>query len=453
MAKRVLVVDDEAPIRSTLARVLGRPGYEVVGAGTLSHARATLPDLRPHLVLLDLQLPDGHGLDLLPAVEKAVPDGDVIVMTGMDDLSVAIEAMRAGAYDFLTKPLEPEALLEVVERCFQDQVARRTAPEMSDVGIKPQRLIGRDPGMVEAFKLMGMAATSRSPVLIRGESGTGKELVARSIHRHQMPDRPFVAVNCAALPDGLLESELFGHERGAFTGASTSRKGSLELAGEGTLLLDEIGDTTPSFQTKLLRVLQDGEYARLGAERTQQLRARVMAATHRPLEEMIDREEFRSDLYFRLRVIEITVPPLSKRRGDIPRLARYLLASAASRLEKAVHRIPSDVMEVLVHHDWPGNVREMENAVTRAVALAKGPAITADGLGLKDGLGAGGPSDDGSLRGAGGQLVPTDSEALEDIIRAHTRAVLERTDGNKREAARRLDISPARLYRILDEEG
>ena len=452
MAKRVLVVDDEAPIRSTLARILDEPDYRVVGVGTLSRARATLDDLRPHLVLLDLQLPDGHGLDLLPALDETTPEADVIVMTGMDDLSVAIEAMRAGAYDFLAKPLEPDALREVVERCFKDQVARRTASAAPETGMKPQRLIGRDPGMVEAFKLMGMAATSRSPVLIRGESGTGKELVARSIHRHQMPDRPFVAVNCAALPDGLLESELFGHERGAFTGAEASRTGSLEQAGEGTLLLDEIGDTTPAFQTKLLRVLQEGEYARLGAERTQRLRARVMAATHRPLEEMIERGAFRSDLYFRLRVIEITVPPLAERRGDIPRLARYLLASAASRLEKPVHRIPSEVMDVLVHHDWPGNVRELENAVTRAVALARGPAITVDGLGLRDGVGRDGSAAaevDGAREG---QVVPTDSEVLDDVIRAHARAVLRRADGNKREAARRLEISPARLYRILDED-
>lgn len=461
MPNKILIVEDYAPQRIVLQKLLRQAGMEVVAAEDLREARGRIESETPDVVLLDLQLPDGSGIDLLAELKASLPDGDVIVMTGMDDLSVAVEAMQSGAYDFLAKPFDRETILDVLHRCLQDQSARSELGRGPDAPDERSRrnLVGSDPKMLEVFKLMGMAATSRSPVLIRGASGTGKELVARSIHQHQMPDRPFLAVNCAALPDGLLESELFGYERGAFTGASTSRKGSLELAGDGTLLLDEIGDTSPSFQTKLLRVLQEREFTPLGAERTRPLRARVMAATHRPLEEMIGSEEFRSDLYFRLRVIEIAVPTLTERRQDIPRIALHLLGVAASRLDKPVHHIPGDVMGALVDHPWKGNVRELENALTRAVAVAKGPAITLEGLGLGDRAFPASPAE--ARRGSHGgvEARPADAseepavvENLDAVVRMHVVTVLERSEGNKREAARRLGISPARLYRILSED-
>lgn len=461
MPSTILIVEDHAPQRLVLEKILRQAGMDVVVAEDLGRARERIASAAPDIVLLDLQLPDGSGIDLLGELQGSLPEGDVIVMTGMDDLSVAVEAMQTGAYDFLAKPFDRETILDVVTRCLRDQAARSelgSGPGASDD--RPSRsLVGSDPRMLEVFKLMGMAATSRSPVLIRGASGTGKELVARSIHEHQMSDRPFLAVNCAALPDGLLESELFGYERGAFTGASTSRKGSLELAGDGTLLLDEIGDTSPSFQTKLLRVLQEREFTPLGAERARPLRARVMAATHRPLEEMVESEEFRSDLYFRLRVIEIALPTLAERRQDIPRISLHLLGIAAGRLDKDVHHIPGDVMRVLVDHPWEGNVRELENALTRAVAVAKGPAITLEGLGLSNRVS---PASLPQARRADLGAVEAPSadageasglvENLDVVVRMHVMSVLERAEGNKREAARRLGISPARLYRILSED-
>lgn len=461
MPKKILIVEDYAPQRIVLQKLLRQAGMEVVEAEDLAEARERIGSETPDVVLLDLQLPDGSGIDLLGELKASLPDGDVIVMTGMDDLSVAVEAMQSGAYDFLAKPFNRETILDVVNRCLQDQTARSQLGEEPDArhDRMPRRLVGSDPKMLEVFKLMGMAATSRSPVLIRGASGTGKELVARSIHEHQMPDRPFQAINCAALPDGLLESELFGHERGAFTGASTSRKGSLELAGDGTLLLDEIGDTSPSFQTKLLRVIEEREFTPLGAERARPLRARVIAATHRPLEELIGSEKFRSDLYFRLRVIEIALPTLAERRQDIPRIALHLLGVAASRLGKPAQHIPPDVMGALVDHPWKGNVRELENTLTRAAALAKGPSITLEGLNLRDHAIAAVRRDEG--RGAheeGPADTPRPSEEhsvvedLDEVVRLHVIRVLERAEGNKREAARRLGISPARLYRILSED-
>ena len=457
MPKRILIVEDDDAQRSVLRRILRREGMDILVAPDLATARSQATE-GPDLVLLDLQLPDGSGLEILGSLKRTNPDGDIIVMTGMDDLSIAVEAMQRGAYDFVAKPFELDTILELVGRCLSDQDERRAAGAAAAVGegASVSKLVGAAPRMLEVFKLMGMAATSRSPVLIRGASGTGKELVARTIHQHQMADRPFVAVNCAALPDGLLESELFGHERGAFTGAQTSRRGALEMAGDGTLLLDEIGDTSPSFQTKLLRVLQEREFTPLGSERARPLKARVMAATHRPLETMIEEGDFRADLYFRLRVVEITVPALAERRQDIPRIAMHLLRSAAERLEKPVHHIPPDVMDALMSHAWPGNVRELENALTRAVALSRGPNVTLDALGLTD---LPQPSDvaaGGNGMGQDAEGVPTPSpepvEELDEVVRAHVLDVLARVDGNKREAARRLGISPARLYRIIADE-
>ncbi len=457
MPKRILIVEDDDAQRSVLRRALRREGMDVLLAPDLATARSQAAEA-PDLVLLDLQLPDGSGLEILGDLKKANPDGDVIVMTGMDDLSIAVEAMQRGAYDFLAKPFDRETILGLVGRCLSDQEERRAAGAAAVGGGKASagKLVGAAPKMLEVFKLMGMAATSRSPVLIRGPSGTGKELVARTIHSHQMDDRPFLAVNCAALPDGLLESELFGHERGAFTGAQTSRRGALELAGDGTLLLDEIGDTSASFQTKLLRVIQEREFTPLGSERARPLKARVMAATHRPLETMIEAGEFRSDLYFRLRVVEVTVPALAERRQDIPRIALHLLRVAAERLEKPVHHIPPDVMDALMNHPWPGNVRELENALMRAVAMSRGPNVTLEALGLT-GLPQGRERavrehDARHDHGGAPTSSPEPVEELDVVVRAHVLEVLERVEGNKREAARRLGISPARLYRIISDD-
>jgi DNA-binding NtrC family response regulator len=339
--------------------------------------------------------------------------------------------MRKGAYDYLVKPLDLDRLDEVVGRCLAD---RRTTGDLRDALPPPQitngGLVGRHPVMMDLYKTVGTLAASRAAVLIRGETGTGKELIARAIHENSASgSAPFVPVNCAAVPESLLESELFGHVRGAFTGATSDRMGRFEIAGDGTVFLDEIGDTTLAFQSKLLRILQEREFYRVGGEELRRTRARVIAATHQPLEELVREGRFREDLYFRLQVVEVRVPSLRERRSDIPLLVSHLLADLARR-------------------DWPGNVRELENVLTRAVALCRGP-----GLSLRD---VGSPrGDDASPvlgapeQRASGASEPSD-DTLEGIERRYVQQVLMRTGGNKSAAARILDISRPRLDRMID---
>jgi transcriptional regulator with GAF, ATPase, and Fis domain len=293
--------------------------------------------------------------------------------------------------------------------------------------------------MIEISKLIASVASARTPVLIRGETGTGKEVIAKTIHYNSpQADEPFVALNCTAVPESLLESELFGHVRGAFTGAIGDRKGRFELAGDGTIFLDEIGDVGPAFQAKLLRVLQDGEFYPVGAERPRHTSARVLAATHRPLEELVRAGKFRDDLYFRLRVVEIVVPPLRDRRGDIRVLAEQLLARAAREQHKPTAFIPEDVMRLLEAYDWPGNVRELENALTRALVLARTPVLTAEHFAL-----------DAPVPLGGNAVSDSSDESLAAAIRGYVERMLAATGGNKTHAARRLDISRQRLDRIL----
>jgi transcriptional regulator with GAF, ATPase, and Fis domain len=288
--------------------------------------------------------------------------------------------------------------------------------------------------MVEIFKVVGQMASSRANVIIRGESGTGKELIARAIHENSAAaSEPFVAVNCMALPATLLESELFGHVKGAFTGAASDRKGRFALAGSGTLFLDEIGDTTPEFQAKLLRVLQEGEFYPVGAERPERTRARVLAATHRDLEDLVEQRLFREDLYYRLRVVEIVLPPLRERRGDIPELARHLVEKASLGVGRLAPTLHEEAVQWLISQSWPGNVRELENCLTRAVVMATGNVIRPEHLAL----------------GGGFQAGPPRLRTLADIEGEYVRAVLEAMGGNKSRAAEILDISRPRLRRIL----
>jgi len=454
MSEHILVVDDEPAIRDLMRRILSRAGYEVRTTATAEAALEHLATQPTDIVITDVHLPAMDGLELLRVGRARYPDVDFIVITGYEDMSSAISAMRDGAYDFLVKPLDVEHIRRVVSRCAADRLARADlhAPDPGratddDTGT----IIGRHPRMVRIYKLIGSIARLRAPVLVRGETGTGKELVARTIHAHSpAADQPFVAVNCTALPETLLESELFGHVRGAFTGAVADRKGRFELAGHGTIFLDEIGDTSPSFQAKLLRVLQENEFFPLGAEQPRRTPARVIAATHRPLEELVRSGAFREDLYFRLRVIEIHVPPLRERASDIPLIAHDLLRRISRKLGKDVSVIPEPVMAALMNYPWPGNVRELENSLTRAVAVARGPAITLDDLALETvaaDLGPDAAIGSGTAPDAAG-LEPGD-ETLDAVVAAHVRRVLARTNGNKRETARLLGISPSRLYRLL----
>jgi transcriptional regulator with GAF, ATPase, and Fis domain len=307
------------------------------------------------------------------------------------------------------------------------------------------QLVGRDPAMIEIYKTIGAVARSRTPVLIRGETGTGKELIARAIHFNSADaTEPFVAVNCTSIPESLLESELFGHVKGSFTGAMGDRKGRFELAGRGTIFLDEIGDTSPAFQAKLLRVLQEREFHPVGGERVRRTEARVVAATHRPLERMVREGRFREDLYFRLRVVEIAVPPLRERRGDVPLLAEHLLREGAREMHVAAPVLAPDAVARLTSYDWPGNVRELENALTRALVLARGATLTAGDLVLgHDGVAAEDPA----------SAEESADQSLAAIERAHIVRVLQRARGNKRQACRVLRISRPRLDRLLEKHG
>jgi DNA-binding NtrC family response regulator len=446
---RVLIVDDDASIRETLELHFRGAGHDVATAVSAEDALSQLMNVDPTLVVTDVRMGGMDGLALLDTLRTRRPDVDVVVMTAFEDMRTAIGAMKAGAYDYLVKPLDLDQIDLVVERSVRDQRLRRRAALLAADAAEPyalSQLVGRDPRMIEIYKTIGAVARSRTPVLIRGETGTGKEVIARAIHFNSADAaEPFVAVNCTSIPEPLLESELFGHVKGSFTGATGDRKGRFELAGRGTIFLDEIGDTSTAFQAKLLRVLQEREFHPVGGERVRRTEARVVAATHRPLERMVREERFREDLYFRLRVVEIVVPPLRERRGDITLLAEHLVREGAREMHISAPVLSPDALARLTAYDWPGNVRELENALTRALVLGRGATLTADDFAL-------GNADQVPEPGAQGETAAED-QSLGAIERAHIMRVLLRARGNKRQACRVLRISRPRLDRLLEKHG
>jgi DNA-binding NtrC family response regulator len=374
-AKRVLVVDDDPAIRETFERNLSRWGYAVSSAASAESALASLQQIDPAVVITDVRMAGMSGLDLLQLLRERLPEVDVVVITAFEDMRTAVSAMKAGAHEYLVKPLDLDHVELVLQRCFANRALRRRARQLAiEAGDSHglESVAGRDPRMIEIYKCVGQLARTKTPVLIRGETGTGKELIARAIHFNSAhADQPFVAVNCAAIPEPLLESELFGHRKGAFTGAIADRRGRFAIASQGTIFLDEIGDTSGAFQAKLLRVLQDREFTPVGAEGVERTDARVIAATHRDLETLTRSGGFREDLYFRLRVVEITVPPLRDRPGDIPILARHFVRRISRMLGCPEPALTAGAVGALITHLWPGNVRELENAILRAVVLAR----------------------------------------------------------------------------------
>jgi len=449
VSKRVLVVDDDDSIRESFEYHLGRAGYQVSTAETAERALSALADVDPGVVITDIRMPGMDGLDLLHHIRQAAPEIDVLVITAHEDMQSASRAMREGAYDYLVKPVDLERVEVLVERCFRDRTLRRRSRQLAEEAAEPyavDQLVGRDPRMIEIYKLIGTLTDNPAPVLIQGETGTGKELIARAIHfGSESAEEPFIAVNCTALTETLLESELFGHVRGAFTGAVADHKGRFELAGAGTIFLDEIGDTSLPFQAKLLRVLQEREFYPVGGERSRRTEARVMAATNQPLENLVKDHRFRDDLYFRLKVVEIAVPPLRDRRDDIPLLAEHLLGRISRDLHKDVRMISDDAMRALLSYPWPGNVRELENTLTRAVVLARGPAVTGEFISL----GPGGEKPGGG-RESGAE--PAD-DTLDEVERLHVAKILRRVGGHKRRAVEVLGISRPRLDRIIAKYG
>ncbi|HLL23361.1 MAG TPA: sigma-54 dependent transcriptional regulator, partial [Kofleriaceae bacterium] len=394
---------------------------------------------------LDLGLPGGSGFDVLAALEGRPRPPTVVVVTARDDMQSTVKAIQLGAYEYLVKPVDIDRLRDVVKSALASRMTRDKIDELVSVAAQAQEsgvILGKSAKIREVWKQIGAVSTTRAPVLIAGESGTGKELVARAIHMASADrERPFVAVNCTALATGVLESELFGHVKGAFTGAVGDRPGRFELAGRGTLFLDEIAEISMDLQAKLLRVLQERTFERVGDARPMQLEARVIAATHRDLASMVHKGTFREDLYYRLRVVEIALPPLRDRASDIPVLVEGLLGKINRDLGKEVRYVTPAALARLQAYAWPGNVRELENTLTRAVVMAKGDVLDETLLPIGATPVAG--------ERAGEEGLPT----LREIERRHIARVLVHTEWNKRRACAILDISRPTLDRKIEEYG
>ena len=372
---RILVVDDEANARSALAELLRDEGLEVETAADAFKALGKFAAFAPHVVITDLKMPGMDGIELVKKLRAMEDAPAVIVMTAFGAVDSALEAMRSGAEEYLTKPLNFDELLILVDKVLANQAMRRETVQLRGrvrERVAPCNMVGSSPPMQRVLEIVDQVAPSRATVLITGESGTGKELVANAIHqRSPRANGPFIKLHCAALADGLIESELFGHEKGSFTGAANRKDGRFSLADGGTLFLDEIGEISPSLQVKLLRFLQEHEFERVGGTQTIHVDVRVIAATNRDLREEVARGRFREDLFYRLNVVNIETPSLRERRSDIPKIANFFLDRFAKENGKAIETISAQALERLVSYDWPGNVRELENAIERAVVLSE----------------------------------------------------------------------------------
>ncbi len=441
---RLLIVDDDVELQGLLRSRFERLGMTTTVASSAEEALAKLSHVRCDVALLDLHLPGISGLDLLARLKETQPEMEVILLTANASIETAVLAMKRGAYDYLTKPFRLQELEVLIQKAFEKvQLARREKQWVhQSVREAPRhRLVGSSPAMRRVQALIEKVAATEATVLICGPSGTGKEVVARLIHSLSVRrDRPMVTINCAALQETLLESELFGHEKGAFTGAVHAKPGLVEVAEGGTLFIDEIGEMASGLQAKLLRVLEDGHYRRVGATSELHADVRVVAATNRRLEDEIRTGRFREDLYYRLNVITIYLPPLCERRQDIPELVEHFLATRPLGPTRA--RIAPEALEALMRYDWPGNVRELANVLERAQILAEDHLITTDDL----------PE---NLVGYHGATVSEEEETqdLHENQRRHIQAVLREVHGNKVHAARALGISRRALYRLLVKYG
>jgi len=439
----VLVVDDERSNCESLEKILSREGMRVLVAHDAKHALETVRHHRVHVVLTDLMMPGTTGLELLRAVKQVSPEVEVVLMTAYGSVEAAVSAMKDGAYDFVEKPLKRVAIVKSVKKAAERGrlVAENRSLKNELKVLLRREIVGSSPSWRSVVEVATQAAPSQATVLVLGESGTGKELLARYIHEHSArAQKPFVAVNCAAIPETILESELFGHEKGAFTGAIGKKDGRFAKAAGGTLFLDEIGELSPQVQVKLLRVLQEGEYEPLGGN-TVKADVRVVAATNRDLVAEVQAGRFREDLYYRLNVIAITAPPLRARREDIPLLVDHFLLLYCAKNNKPRMTLSRGAMERLLEYAWPGNVRELENVVERAVVLSRGDALT-----------------EGDLPEVIAKAAPAPPRALEfavgtPLAEIETRVIketLRHTKGDKSLAAQLLGISTRTIYRKLD---
>ncbi len=443
---RILVVDDEANARNALAEILRDEEYAVETAADGFKALPKLKDFEPDVVLTDLKMPGMDGVELLGKVHEHDPEVGVVIMTAFGAVDTAVQAMRQGAADYLTKPLNADALLVVLARTLERSRLRKETQQLRerlDQRFSFENIIGNSPEIQRVFKTVQQVAPSRATVLISGESGTGKELIAAAIHQNSTrKSGPFVKLHCAALAESLLESELFGHERGAFTGADRRREGRFEHANGGTLFLDEIGEISPTIQVKLLRVLQEREFERVGGNQTIKTDVRLIAATNRDLKEMVDKGTFREDLFYRLNVVNLHMPPLRERASDIAALADHFVKRYAREDAKDVSKLSDGALAQLIGYNWPGNVRELENVIERAVVLATSDTIEQEHLP---------PELTPMPREPSGPQIP--GWSLADIERYAILKTLEMQGGSTSKAADVLGISVRKIQYKLQEYG
>lgn len=457
MKGKVLIADDQLNMRKILKAILTREGYEVNDAADGLTALDMALHNNFHAVITDLRMPGMSGLDILQELSDAKPRLPVILITAHGTIETAVEAMKSGAFDYITKPFEKEEIVQTIAKAVK--TFNLSEHEFSGEGEADGRyaLIGNSRQMQDVYTIIDKVAPSPTTILILGESGTGKELIAKAIHENSLvKDKPFIKINCAAIPENLLESELFGYEKGAFTGAATSKPGRFELADGGTLFLDEIGEISKEMQVKLLRCIQEQEFERVGGIKTIRVNVRLLAATNSDLELKVEQGRFRQDLFYRLNVVPILLPPLRERREDIPLLITHFLEKFNTKLNKQIHHLDDEVKQYLMHYSWPGNIRELENIMERAVLLSENETISVSDIPKTI---AGGTEPPSVI------LEHSEDLSLKDTVKKHTQAVekaliisvLNETDGNVTQAAKKLKISRKSLqtkmkeYRLRDE--
>jgi two-component system response regulator AtoC len=443
---KILVVDDDPAIVALLTALLEKAGHQVAAGATGAAAIAAGTAEPVDVLLVDVRLPDMDGLAVLQAVQAAQPETAVIVMTAFGTVEMAMQAIKAGAYDYVPKPFKLDEVRLAVERALERKRLRAENQQFRQALRGKYRLanvVGASGPMLELFKTVARVAPTRTTVLLEGESGTGKELIARTLHYNSpRAEKPFVPVDCGALPETLLESELFGHEKGAFTGASATTRGLFEAAQGGTCFLDEIGNVSPAVQARLLRVLQEHEVKRVGGTAPRKVDVRVIAATNQPLAGLVQAHRFREDLFFRLSVVTLVIPPLRERGADLPLLADFFLRKVAQATGKGVERISPEALALLSAYPWPGNVRELEHAIERAVILTQNPTLLPADL----------PPE---VQRPGGPAPAPDAPVLplRELERRHLLVALERARGNRKRAAEWLGITRRTLYRMAQRYG
>jgi len=443
MAK-IIIIDDDESTRETLSTYLSELDYETYSADCGKKGVEMVKKINPDLVISDVNMPDISGMDVLQQVKEFDNLIQVIIITAFDDMNTTIQAMQKGAYDYLEKPVDINRLKISINRSLENRkMSQRLESVTPNSNIEYElnnTIIGKAPVMRDIYKKIGQASATRITVLIQGESGTGKELIAKIIHSSGVTkDQPFIAINCTAMPETLLESELFGHVKGSFTDAIKDKRGKFELAGEGTIFLDEISEMSINLQAKLLRVLQEHEFERVGGEAVIPMKARIISATNRDLHKLSEQGKFREDLFYRLSVFSIYSPPLRDRREDIELLVKHFIEKINMTLHKTVRKIPDEVMKMLKMHDWKGNVRELENTLMQAIVLSKGDVLEKENILLRQ-----------SEVHSGEEGKIGSNMTIEDLERMHIKSILEKTNWDIKTSCDILGISKATIYRKIE---